>query len=129
MIIKLTVKDNDFNNVMNEFVKRLPIIITSLPSGISNLETKEAIEIIKKINHIDRLLNHNLTDNYTKEDKEIIIEQIKKSFYEFVNNGAKDYAKYLTDNFEVDIISYMEDKWENGEMWYWFQHSGSFLNQ
>lgn len=131
MIIRLTVKDNDFNDIMKGFIREFPLGITSLPNNISDLEMQESLKLLEKMNYIDRiLLNPNKTEHCTEEDKAIIIEQIKKSFTEFVNTRISDYyAKYLINNFEVEIIKSMEDKWENGEVWYWFQHSGSFLNQ
>lgn len=128
MIIRLTVKDNDFYNVMNAFIKRFPLIITSIPN---DLGLEESLKLIERMNHIDRLLNPNTTETLDESDKQLIIEQIKIAFFEFVNKNvySKDYVEYLKNNFEVEILNFMEDKWENGEVWYWFQNSGSFLNQ
>lgn len=130
MIIRLTVEDNDFGILMDTFVKHLSSRITKLPSNIESLDGKKQFEICKEIKIIDRLLNPNVTENHTEEEKEILIKRIKEAFYEFVNYRTEDStAEYLVKNFKVEIINSMEDKWENGEVWYWFQHSGVWLNQ
>lgn len=130
MIIRMTLNDNDFGELMEMFVKGFPNRITALPKNIETLDGKEQFEIIKEIRKIDKLLNPNITENYTKEEKDLIIKKINESFKIFVENHCDLFSyEYLKDNFKVEIIDSMEDKWENGEVWYWFQHSGVFLNQ
>lgn len=130
MIIRLTVKDNDFGDLMDDFVKNLSGKITKLPSNIEFLDGRKQFEIIKEIRKIDKLLNPNVTENHTEEEKELLIKRIKETFIEFIHSRTDDStAEYLIKKFEAKIINSMEDKWENGEVWYWFQHSGVFLNQ
>ena len=130
MIIRLTVSDNDFGKLMNSFVKNLPNNITSFPSNIKTLDVERRLEIIREVQKIDKLLNPNVTENHTEEEKIILVKKIKESFSKFVYRYVDvSTAEYLTKNFNVEIINSMEDKWENGEVWYWFQHSGVFLNQ
>lgn len=130
MIIRLTVEDNDFGDLMDNFMKKFPSVITRIPRNIDDVEPEKQIEIIEEISKIDKLLNPNVTEKYTEEEKTILIERIIKVFSEFVHNNIDEStASYLDKKFKVNIIDSMEDKWENGEVWYWFQHSGMFLNQ
>ena len=127
MIIRLTVRDNDFGEVMDDFVKQLPNILTKLPKGIEKLESKKQLEIVKELDCIDRLLR---IGDLSNEEKDIVVKRIEKVFCEFVHDvTCESIAKYLIKNLDVRTINVMEDKWENGEVWYWFQHSGAWLNQ
>lgn len=130
MIIRLTVEDNDFGDLMNIFLKKFPSVITKIPSNIENMETQNQLDTINEIEEIDKLLNPNITEKHTNEEKMILIRRIVKTFSEFVYNYTDEHtAEYLEKRFKVETVDFMEDKWENGEVWYWFQHSGVFLNQ
>lgn len=130
MIIRLTVEDNDFGDLMNIFLKKFPGVITKIPSNIENMETQNQLDTINEIEEIDKLLNPNITEKHTNEEKMILIRRIVQAFSEFVYNYIDEHtAEYLEKRFKVEIVDFMEDKWENGEVWYWFQHSGIFLNQ
>lgn len=130
MIIRLTVEDNDFGDLMNIFLKKFPSVITKIPSNIENMGTQNQLDTINEIEEIDKLLNPNITEKHTNEEKMILIKRIVKAFSEFVYNYTNEHtAEYLEKRFKVEIVDFMEDKWENGEVWYWFQHSGIFLNQ
>lgn len=130
MIIRLTVEDNDFGDLMNIFLKKFPGVITKIPSNIENMETQNQLDTINEIEEIDKLLNPNITEKHTNEEKMVLIRRIVKAFSEFVYNYTDEHtAEYLEKRFKVEIVDFMEDKWENGEVWYWFQHSGIFLNQ
>jgi hypothetical protein len=41
----------------------------------------------------------------------------------------KDDLPYLKQSLKVKIIESVEDKWENGEVVYWLQHSGAVVKQ
>lgn len=130
MIIRLTVEDNDFGDLMNIFLKKFPGVITKLPYNIENMEIQEQFDAISEIRKIDKMLNPNITEKHTKEEKKILIKRIIKVFSEFVYNYTDEStAEYLEKKLKVEVVDFMEDKWENGEAWYWFQNSGIFLNQ
>ena len=133
MIIKLTVNDNDYGELMNGFVRNLDNRISKIPSNIEELDINEQLEIIKELNMIDRLINPNITENHTDDEKAILVKRIKQAFEEYINKtyvcDNQDTANYLIKNFDVEIVNSMEDKWENGEVWYWFYHSRTYLCQ
>ena len=131
MIVKMTVKDNDFGDILENFARNLNNRITKLPRNIEKMEREEQLEYIRLLRKIDRLMNPNVTENHTEEEKQLLIEKIKEVFSTYVKNVCKDKsdADYLIGKFKVEIIESMTDKWENGEMVYWFQHSGVVINQ
>lgn len=117
MVIKFTVRDNDYWRVMDSFGNLFSSVL------VRELPNEERDRVFK-------LLNPNLTKSYTEEDKTFLITEIKKMFKNFVESRVDaEASEYLTDNFEVEIITSVEDKWENDEMYYWFQHSDTVINQ
>lgn len=117
MVIKFTVRDNDYWRVMDSFSN---LFSSALARELPNEES----------DRVFKLLNPNLTKSYTEEDKTFLITEIKKMFKNFVESRVDaEASEYLTDNFEVEIITSVEDKWENDEMYYWFQHSDTVINQ
>lgn len=127
MIIKFTVHDNDFKFLIDKFFNKFLLRLLDIKINKDDFEEMSKwIENYKKINEI---LNPNNNKKLTLEDKELIITKIKESFSEFIKENKPDSFKYLTENVEVSIINSMTDRWENGEVWYWFQHSNSFINQ
>lgn len=65
----------------------------------------------------------------------ILVEKV----YELWNQYLKDYLKdlnynestrkYLIDNFEVSLSCTFTDKWENGEVVYYFNNAHTWLTQ
>lgn len=130
MIIKLTVNDNDFGILIDSFMDNLSSRIIDFPKDLEAWEDKnKQYEYIMNVRKVSKLMNPNVSEKHSKEDKEIIIDKVKESFGRYVGEKEPDKAKYLIDKLEVKIINSMMDKWENGEVWYWFQHSGKYINQ
>lgn len=119
MIIKMTVNDNDFGRIMEEFGGNLSMNVLRYPDNIETLDSGIQISILKEISIVDKLLNPNVTEDHTEEEILFIKKRVKDSFALFVHNRvSEDTERYLLDNFQVDVVKSMEDKWENGEMFY-----------
>lgn len=125
MIIRLTVHDNDFGNLIDAYFDDL---IEWFWFGITinenNLDYPKEFRISMKMK---RLLNS--CEELTNEDMEFLIDRIKSTFSDFVRQKEPNSADYLISNLEVAIIHSLEDKDENGEVWYWLLHSGKYINQ
>ena len=131
MIIRLTVDNNDFYNELYGFCNRLSLQIPRLPKDIASMEYTKQLEIIRESQKVDRLLNPNVTEKHTEEEKELLIRKTKEAFSIYVKATCRDESDvdYLIRNLKVEITDTMTDKWENGEAFYWFQHSGVVINQ
>lgn len=130
MIIRLSLDDNDYGILMDSFVRSLPERITRIPENVEWLGSEKQSDIIKDIRKTDKLLNPNVTENHTEEEKDFLRKRITDAFVEFAYaTSDAEIAKYLEKSFHVEIVESMEDKCENGEAWYWFQHSRAYLNQ
>lgn len=122
MIIRITVNDNDYRRIMEPFVKDLYQYTSGLKSA---LFTKGHFD------KINRLLNPNINTKLQEEDKEFLTKAIKAAFKEYleVRGVALTHREYLLSNFEVKFLKSFTDKWENGEVFYWLQHSQVVVNQ
>lgn len=130
MIIKMTVDDNDFSEILEKFGKNLFMNVLKYPDNIEELDSSIQISILKEIRLVDRLFNPNVTEDHTEEEIQLIKKRVKDSFALFIHKRvSEDTERYLLDNFQVNVVKSMEDKWENGEMVYWFQHSGVCICQ
>ena len=132
MIIRMTVKDNDFSYLVENFAQSLFSRITKLPRNIESMEPDEQLACLREFRRVDRLLNPNVTENHTEEEKALICDKVREAFDEYVSSikGLDAYTiLYLSERFSAKIITSMEDKWENGEVVYWFQHSGIWITQ
>lgn len=131
MIIKLTVNDNDFQDTMKEFLREfyMRVLELSLDSRIDEGDVEAIREWRNREKKLREILNPNTSEEISEEDKEYLIAQIHKVFGHLVDNRHPDNSEYLKENLEVSIIESCTDKWENGEVFYWFQHSGAILCQ
>lgn len=94
-----------------------------------NMDYEKLSMYRKRSNEIRSLFNPNNDIVLTKEVKESIKKIVKEGFNTFVMKNNPKNAEYLKKNVQIDVLSRMEDKWENGEVFYWFQHSDKFLCQ
>ena len=77
---------------------------------------------------INRLMNPNSSVVLTDKDKRVIVSQIKRTFGVYCDNHFdKDTANYLKKGLNVKVLTRIEDKWENGEAIYWFQHADKYI--
>lgn len=140
MIIRMTVHDNDFQDIMSGFVHNLYNGLTSVPMNLYTKYTLEGpdgdafneyIQCSIRVNKIRELLNPNTTLVLSDEEKKLILQRVKSIFDDYVKtHEPKDAAAdYLRNHFETSIIECVTDRDENGEAWYWFQTSGCVMNQ
>lgn len=131
MIIRLTVRDNDFTEQIERYMKNFVLYIREMmpEQDLGENPTFEQVYAWrlrdKKINSI---MNPNITSTLTDKDKKYIVQQVKNTFATFCDNHFdEDTAEYLKKKLDVRVLSRMEDKWENGEVLYWFQHADKYI--
>lgn len=124
MIIRLSVNDNDFSNIIVEYLSEFWSNIVE--TDVSKENVIERFGIKRRINEI---LNPNIDYKLKEEDKIFLENQIRKSFHYWCGNHYPCDADYLNRNITVEFLDVIEDKWENGEACYWFQHSACIITQ
>ncbi len=130
MIIKMTVTDNDFTQEIERFCKNLisDLLFKTAPKEMS---TEETSEFYIKQNKVLEILNPNITDKLTDEDKATVISAVFKQWYEYVDthNFSERIKKYLKENFVCNLLQRFTDRWENGESVYYFTTNQKWIVQ
>ena len=124
MIIRMTVGDNDFTDIIESFASYMFFQDTCFPSD----------ENIRKLYNDDKVFRNlwsevtNGTGKLSNEDKEIFIDIIKQKYTCYIQRRLDDsdveYQNYLLDNFKVSLQESITPHWENGEVVYMFINAG-----
>ena len=132
MIIRLTVNDNDFSSIVMRYFGDFWMRMLELHPD-NCLSDKASYEELSSWRHrenkIRSIMNPNSDRELTDEEKEFLVEQVKRTFGQYIDRWYNSDAEYLKKNLKVEVIESFTDKWENGEAFYWFQHSNKAINQ
>lgn len=134
MIIKMTVHDNDHTQLIERFADKLynRIYFSPVPRRASKeASIEEQLELIHTEREIQKLLNPNITERLTVEDKTLLKAAVFLNWCDFVDScSKKDSTKeYLKKNFRVSISYTFKDRWENSEAVYYFTTGQKWLSQ
>ena len=132
MIIRLTVNDNDFSDKIQRYFGDFWIRMLELHPD-NCLSDRASYEELKswreRENQIRTIMNPNNDHELSDTEKAVVIEQVKRTFGQYVDRWCFEDSDYLKNNLEISIIDSVTDKWENGEVFYWFQHANKVINQ
>lgn len=148
MIIKINYKNNDFEEEINKYMEKFSINILydlSYKNVLGDLD-EDNLDILKMKKDLatkwfeayekaNDILNPNIDYKATQEDLSWLIDRIKASLKQYLLNipDLKDCKEFIENTFINDIeISFplcFYDKWENGEVAYWFSYSGAVIIQ
>lgn len=126
MIIRLSVEDNDFQELLEKYASKL---FFNIGEDGEKLTTENAMDKWSMQKRINQILNPNVGKKITKEDELFLEERIRKSFAYFCEKYKPSSKEYLISKLTIKFMKSMTDKWENGEACYWFQHSGAVVTQ
>ena len=123
MIIKMTIGDNDFTDILESFASRLYVTDTG-PRTDENL-----MQLFEDFNTFTRLWNEvtNGTGNLTKDEQKIFLDTCKRKFAHYVCNRFDDEEEtraYLLKNFRASMQKSLTPRWQNGEVVYVFIGAG-----
>ena len=74
----------------------------------------------------------------TLEEGTKIVTRVKAAFAEYLDEYceyitglelSEEDKQYMKDNLSINLAREVPDKEENGNSWYWMQHSGQWFNQ
>ena len=133
MIIRLSVNDNDFYYIIKDFMKSMWSFWYP-QKDIDKMSSEEIQAEAQKIfEHEDmmKLINPNCDKKLSETEQESIISYLKEKFKIYINSLDKEQRtkEYLVNNLNIKIQKSFTDKWENGEAFYWLQHSNQIINQ
>ena len=148
MIIRINYKNNDFEEEIKEYLEHFITNILydlSYKNVLSDLDEDDldilemkkdlATKWFEAYERANNILNPNIDIKQTKEDLSWLIDRIKSSLKQYLLNipDLKNSKEFIENTFINDIeISFplsFYDEWENGEVAYWFLHSGAVIIQ
>ena len=131
MIFRITVNDNDFTDVLEKFANNLFDRIYWAKDKPEMDSTEWYEKIYKPKQEIQKLMNPNITSNLTDEDKVVLRAAVFLEWCDYVDNlpNRDNTKEYLKKNFEVSVGFDFTDKWENGEVVYYFTTNQKWISQ
>ena len=123
MIIRMTVKDNDFTDIVESFALCMFHQDTCFPSD----------ENMRKLYNDDKMFRNswneiaNGSGKLSNEDADIFLDIIKQKYACYIQRRFDDDVEcqnYLLDNFKVSLQESITPHWENGEVVYVFVNAG-----
>lgn len=128
MIIRFTVNDNDYKEVIEKFFnKGLYLMLGYVKKGLTDSEHDMTLYVRYST----------LIDKYCKmiqdgkvfiiNDANDLVFMLKDAFSKYldeINFEAKDYLK---ENLDISIVDSVRDKWENGEVLYFFPMHDKYI--
>lgn len=134
MIIKYTFKDNDYTQIIEKHLEEYGPYLGMLYSTIDDY-----IEFKDNVTKYDEMSNN---DPKRKELKQKLINIIKQVFKNYINSikpnskwqtdginaeDLNDSKQYIFENIKIDIVNSISDKWQNGEVVYYFTSNQKYL--
>lgn len=126
MIIRLTVNDSEFTDILEKFANN---IVENLIASI-NFDTDDYVGMEKEFERCHRIINIfklGQTNEATDNEKGYLIQQIRNAFAIFVEGKRK--STYLINNISITVTDSMTDIDENKEVVYWFCNSRKVIIQ
>lgn len=134
MIIEYTLKDNDYTQVIEQYLEEYGPFLAIFFSTID-----EHIEFKKDIARYDNLKNNSPEQ---KELKSKLTKTLKQKFKAYINSIAEnsnwntgaitakeliDSRPYILKNIKIKIVHSITDKWQNGEVVYYFTSNMKYI--
>ena len=107
MIIRFSVGDNDFQELLEKYANNL---FFYLGEDEEELTISNAAERWDMQNRINEILNPNIGKKMTKEDEVFLEERIRKNFAYFCEKRCPSSKDYLVNKLTVKFMKSMTDK-------------------
>lgn len=138
MIIRIDFKDNDYQELVEKYLKLFNLNI--LYDLSVQLDKKISVSCIKAYENAQEksnwILNPNIAYTVIEYDYDWLRERIKASLKEYLLRNprldelSKEYIeKHFIEEMDISFPKAFYDKWENGEVGYWFSHSRTVVIQ
>lgn len=123
MILKMTLCDNDYTFVIEQFSKKLLDRIYWWYDKPEDMDFDSwYLNTVLPKKQVQKVLNSN-NNSISKEDLALIYRLVREEWIKFINDMSLNNNKtseYLKDNFQVSQALSFNDEWENGEAVYYF---------
>lgn len=126
MIIRVTVNDNDYYYILLHFMESMWDFKKKSSEDVQ-------VEVERRLKHekILQLISPNNTKKLTPREEGLIIDYLREKFEDYIDSRVKNSRtrELLKRDIKIGIQRTFIDEWENGEAFYWLQHSQKIVNQ
>lgn len=123
MIVRITVNDNDYTQCLEKIVPEL--VIKAQDYLVSR--TGSAHIIWKNYKKFCDIIGPE-TGALTETQKEFAVSVFRKTLeYLIRKKFDAEHSKYMLNDLRVSIVDTYEEKWENGEVLYYFTLNDKYL--
>ena len=132
MIIRITVNDNDYTADLERFADNLFDRVYWAKDIPEEMDFGEWYEkIYKPKQEVQKLMNPNIASNLTDEDKVVLRAAVFLEWCDYVDglSESERIKECLKNDFEVSVGFEFTDKWENGEVVYYFTTNQKWISQ
>lgn len=134
MIIKISVHDNDFQDVLTRFCKNIVTAQPVMPPEPKDEHAKRTW--LENWMHMHDALRSKIgqpRSEVSEDDQKAVLVVIRTSFNNFADYHIRESdktANYLKKAFECELVDSITDEWHNGEVFYLFpsSYAGQILN-
>lgn len=143
MIIRFTIHDNNFSDVLKSFAIQFysKVIFRDIKDDVTTEEIfEEELRRHRELKRWQQLLcDHDQL--LAPEDKEFVCNCIRTAWNDFVDKvdmtlydqydieDIEHTRKYFKENFEVEVVDGFREMWENSEVCYYFTTAQMFIIQ
>lgn len=133
MIIRMTVEDNDFTELLEDFANDLrKFFFQETKSNYENDYNPEiTLQLIETEETIRQTLWAESMKEVTEEGKTLLKARLHIMWGKYVDSGEQEdrIKDYLKKDFDCSFSFKFEDKWENGEVVYYFTGADKWISQ
>ena len=128
MIIRATVNDNDYKEILEKFFsKGLYLMLCYVKNGLTDSEQDVTLYVrySKLIDKHCKMIQDGKI--FTYEDSNDLVLMLKDAFYKYLDENNFEAKDYLKENLDISIVDSVKDKWENGEVLYFFPMHDKYI--
>ena len=133
MIIRMTVDDNDFTELLENFADDLrKLLFDETKYTYQNDNNPEILrQLIETEETIRQTLWADSIKDVTDEGKTLLKARLHIMWGKYVDSGEQEdrIKDYLKKDFDCSFSFKFEDKWENGEVVYYFTGADKWISQ
>ena len=133
MIIRMTVEDNDYTELLEDFADNLQeYLFQETKSAIKdNYSPEITLQLLQTEDIIRNTLWADSVKDVTDEGKTLLKARLHIMWGKYIDSGEQEdrIKDYLKKDFDCSFSFNFKDKWENGEAVYYFTHAKKWISQ
>ena len=128
MIIRFTVNDNDYKEVIEKFFnKGLYLMLCYVKKGLTDSEQDMKL-YVRYSTLIDKYCKMIQDEKiFNVNDANDLCFMLKDAFNKYLEEKDFKAKDYLKENLDISIVDSVKDKWENGEVLYFFPMHDKYI--